>query len=109
MTRILVAADDGLRTFDEHGSPGPVDHEGRSVVAVAPDRDDLWAVVDGTEVWRTLRAGEWTHAADLPGHAATCIAFTDALHVGTSEARLFRLAGDVFRPVESFDAVDQRG
>jgi hypothetical protein len=108
MARILVAGDDGLRTFDASGSPGPMHLAGRAVTAMAPDRGDLWAVVDRTEVWRLPADGEWTHVADLMGHAATCVAFADALLVGTSEARLFRLAGSALEPVTAFDGIEQR-
>src|SRR4051812_30086361 len=106
MTRILVAADDGLRTFDEHGSAGPVHHAGRAVNVLAPDREDLWAIVEQTEVWHAPAGGDWVHVGDLEGHAGTCIAVTDGPLVGTSDARLFRVTDDAVVPVESFDSVD---
>ena len=52
--------------------------------------------------------GEWRHVATLTGHTATCIAVTDAIHVGSSEARLFRLNGRTLEPVEAFDALEGR-
>jgi BNR/Asp-box repeat len=44
----------------------------------------------------------------VQGLAATCIATTDEVHVGTSEARLFRLEGSRLTPVVGFDAVEGR-
>jgi hypothetical protein len=44
----------------------------------------------------------------VQGLAATCIAPTDAIHVGTSEAHLFRLEGPRLTPVVGFDAVKGR-
>jgi hypothetical protein len=38
------------------------------------------------------------------GHGATRLAMTDAIHVGSSEARLFRLTGNTLAPVDAFDA-----
>jgi len=108
MTRILVAGDDGLRTFDEGGNAVGVDHEGRSVTALAPDRDELWAVVEQTEIWRCAADGEWAHLADVHDHAGTCIAVTDGPVVGTSEARLFRIGDGTVEPFAAFDAIEQR-
>jgi len=107
MVRILVGTQEGLRSFDERGGEGPRELEGRSIGAVVRDGPELWAIVDRTEVWHAPDAG-WRRAATLEGLAATCIAMTDAIHVGTSEARLFRLDGNALVPVEAFDAVAGR-
>jgi hypothetical protein len=48
------------------------------------------------------------HVTTLQGVAATCIAMTDAIHVGSSKARLFRLTDDALEPVEAFDAAEGR-
>jgi hypothetical protein len=71
------------------------------------DGEQLWAIVDGAEIWHAPD-GAWQHVATLEGLAATCIAMTDAIHVGTSGARLFRLDGGSLAPVTGFDAVDGR-
>jgi len=107
MARILVAAQDGLHPLDERGHEGAVQLEGRPVTAVVRDGSQLWAIVDRTEIWHAPD-GTWRRVATLQGHAATCIAMTEAIHVGTSEARLFRLTGDALEPVEAFDAAEGR-
>jgi hypothetical protein len=108
VTRILVAGDDGLRTFDEGGGPGPVHHVGRAVNSVAPDGEDLWAIVEQSGIWHAPTGGDWVHRGDLEGNAGTCIAVTDGPLVGTSEARLFRVTGDGLEPVEAFDRAEGR-
>ena len=109
MLRILVAARDGLHAFDERGrEQGPAQHVGRPVTAVVRDGPQLWAIVDRAEVWHAPE-DQWRHVATLDGLEATCIAMTDAIHVGTSEARLFRLVGGTLQPVPAFDAAEGRG
>ena len=107
MYDILVATRGGLHTFDERGRDGETDLAGRSVTAVVRDGPQLWAIVDGTQTWHAPE-GEWRRAATLDGLTATCIAMTDAIHVGTSEAHLFRLTGDAFERVSAFDAAEGR-
>jgi hypothetical protein len=107
MPTLLVATQDGLRSFDDEGGSGRVDHAGRSVTAVARDGSELWAIVDGSEVWHADGA-EWEHVADLTGLRGTCIAMTDAIHVGSSEARLFRLGPEGLEPVGAFDRAEGR-
>jgi hypothetical protein len=107
MVRILVATRGGLHAFDEHGREGPVDHAGRPVTAVVRDGPQLWAIVDRAEVWHAPE-GDWRHIATLQGAEATCIAMTDAIIVGSSGARLFRLAGGALEPVAALDAVEGR-
>jgi hypothetical protein len=106
--RVLVATSDGLRSLDAGGSPGPVDHVGRDVTALAADRGEPWAVLDGSELWHAADGEGWVHVANLEGHRATCVAVTDGVLVGSSEARLFRLAGDGLEPVGSFDRAEGR-
>jgi hypothetical protein len=102
-----VASRDGLRTFDESGRVMATQHSGRPVTAVARDGPQLWAVVDQAEVWHAAD-GEWSHVSTLVSAEATCIAMTDAVVVGSSGARLFRLTGDVLEAVPAFDAVEGR-
>jgi hypothetical protein len=71
------------------------------------DGSELWAIVDRADIWHAPK-GEWRHVSTLHGLDATCIAMTDAIHVGSSEARLFRLDGEELQPVEAFDAVEGR-
>ena len=107
MPQILVAARDGLHTFDERGQEVPTQHGGRPVTAVVRDGPQLWAIVDRAEIWHALE-GEWRQVSTLEGADATCIAMTDAIHVGSSGARLFRLVGGTLEPVSGFDAVEGR-
>jgi hypothetical protein len=107
MPRILAATRDGLRAFDEGGREVALELPGRSVTAVVRDGPQLWAIVDRAEIWHTPE-DEWRRVAELDGLTATCIAMTDAIHVGTSEAHLFRLTGDTLERVSAFDEVDGR-
>jgi hypothetical protein len=107
MTRTLVGTPDGLMTIDDGGSVGTVQLSGRSVAAVVRDGPELWAIVDRSEVWHAPEA-DWRRVATLEGHEATCIAMTDALHVGSSEARLFRLSDGTLEPVVAFDDAEGR-
>jgi hypothetical protein len=107
MPSILVATREGLYPFDAAGRPGDVQF-GRPVTALAPARSELWAIVDGSEIWRTVDS-DWNHVADTTRFRATCIASIDGdVFVGTSEARLFRLEGDALQPVAAFDRADGR-
>jgi len=106
MARILTATRDGLHTFDEGGQRGSVELDGE-VNAVVRDGNELWAIVDRAELWHDPGDG-WHQAAVLEGLDATCLAMTDAIHVGSSEARLFRLVDGTFEPVAAFDTAEGR-
>ena len=107
MRRIVVGTSDGLRTIADGGSVEPLRFPDRSVTAVARDGPQLWAIVDRSEVWYAPD-DEWRRVATLEGHEATCVAMTDALHVGSSEARLFRLTDGTLEPVVAFDDAEGR-
>jgi len=108
MTKILVGTRDGLFAFDLAGHRTSRDHDGRPVTSIMRDGSQLWAIVDRSEIWHAPD-GRWRHVTTLEGLEASCITMTDAVHVGSSEARLFRLAGSVLEPVEAFDVVEGRG
>jgi hypothetical protein len=108
MLRILVATRNGMHTLDQRGHEAAAHHTGRPVTAVVRDGPQLWAIVEGAQVWHAPDEGEWRHVATLEGVAATSIAMTDAIHVGSSKARLFRLTDGALEPVEAFDAVEGR-
>ncbi|TMK22993.1 MAG: hypothetical protein E6G65_01570 [Actinobacteria bacterium] len=106
--RVLVASQEGLHPFDDRGAARPRQLAGRAVNALAPRGPELWAAVDGSELWHAS-GDEWDHVADLPGLRITSIATTDAdVFVGSSEARLFRVVGDRLEPVAAFDRADGR-
>lgn len=107
MTQILVGTDDGLHAF-EGGRAGGVRHAGRRVTALAREGSELWAILDGRELWHTA-AAEWLHVADLDALRANCVAGTRAgVVVGTSEARLYRVADEALEPVVAFDRAPAR-
>lgn len=109
MPTILVATRAGLHRFDDTGRPGPVDFRGRDVTGLAPSRDEVWAVLDRSEVWHSPDLLTWRRVADLVGHLATCIvAIGGQVFVGLSGARLFRLVDDRLEAVASFDAAEGR-
>ena len=106
--RVLVASRRGLHPFDDGGPAEPLQFAGRAVTTVAPHGGELWGAVDGTELWQTS-GGEWIHVAHLPDLRATCIAATHAdVFVGTSEARLFRVADGRMEAVAAFDRAEGR-
>lgn len=109
MPTILVATRNGLHTFDDVGRPRGVDLAGRSVRSLGRSaRDEHWAIVDASELWRAGGDG-WSRVTDLDGHRATCVAGIGAdVFVGASEARLFRLAGEALDPVVAFDHAEGR-
>jgi hypothetical protein len=107
MRRILVGTREGLHLIDGSGSSVPAQLVDRSVTAVARDASELWAIVDRSELWHAPER-DWRRVATLEGHEATCVAMTDAVHVGSSEARLFRLTDGALEPVAAFDDADGR-
>jgi hypothetical protein len=108
MPRLIVAARDGLHAFDDQGRPEEVQHAGRSVTAVAPAGSEVWAILDGSEIWHEAE-GKWRHVADLDGLRATCLASVDGdVLVGSSEAHLFRLEGATLQAMTTFDGAEGR-
>jgi hypothetical protein len=109
MARVLVGTEDGLHAFGPDGSLAEVHHRGQAVTALAPEGwVDVWAVLDGREVWRTVPRG-WARVQALQDLRANCVADTRAgVLVGASEARLFRVVGERLEPVEAFDRVEGR-
>src|SRR6266536_593513 len=109
MPRILVATTDGLHELDDRRVPGSVHHAGRAVTTVVQWEKQLWAIVDGSEVWHTAEVGGWNHLGDLEHYRGTCLAFMkDDVLVGSSEARLFRVVDDGLEPVAAFDRAEGR-
>jgi len=109
VARILVGTADGLREIAVPGGPGPAWHAGRAVTAVAPENIELWAVLDGREVWHTAGVDWWFRVAGLDGLQATCLADTRAgVVVGTSAAHLYRVAGEGLEALPSFDEAPGR-
>jgi len=110
VTRILVATADGLHVLAPDGTRGDVQHAGREVSYLAPEGWELWAILDGREVWHTAGIEWWVHIGDLEdGLKGQCMADTRAgVILGTSEARLFRVEGEGLQAVAGFDAAPGR-
>lgn len=109
MARILVGTKDGLHEFDQSGRPGTVQFSRREVTALAPEGWNFWAVIDGREIWHTAGEPWWFHVGDLEGLRGNCLADTRAgVIIGTSEAHLYRVAGEGVQNVAGFDEIDGR-
>ena len=109
MPRILVATTEGLHELGDGAVPGRVHHAGRAVTTVVEWEEQLWAIVDGSEVWHAAEIDGWTHLGDLEHYQGTCLAFmNEDVLVGSSEARLFRVVGDGLEPVAAFDRAEGR-
>ena len=108
MPTIQVATRNGMHTFDGEGQLREVDHVGRSVTALGRAGEEFWAILDASELWHATGT-DWSRAADLKDLRATCVAGIGAdVFVGSSEARLFRLAGEALEPVIAFDQAEGR-
>jgi hypothetical protein len=108
MLTILAATRDGVHTFDDDGGARGQEHVGRSVRALGPAGTELWGIVDASELWHAT-GGDWSHVTDLAPLRATCVTAIGAdVFVGSSEARLFRLAGEVLEPIDAFDHASGR-
>jgi hypothetical protein len=95
--------------FDAAGRPAGIKQPGREITAVAAEGLELWAILDGVEVWNTAALDWWFHVGTLDGLRGNCLADTRAgLIVGAAEARLFRVAGEGLEPVAAFDQVQGR-
>jgi hypothetical protein len=109
VARILVGTRDGLHVFDAAGRPAGVQQRGHEITALAPERSELWAILDGVEVWHTGALDRWVRVGTLDGLRGNCLADTRAgLIVGAAGARLFRVAGEGLEPVAAFDQVQGR-
>ena len=103
-----MGSDEGLRSFGTDGHSISIDHPGKRVTALGAEYPHVWAILDGTEVWRSDDAG-WVQRATLDGVRANCVADTRAGYlVGTSEAHLYRVTNGGLEAVSSFGRVDGR-
>lgn len=109
MTRILVGTEDGLHEVGPEGARGEVAFEGRGINAMGAEYPEVWAIVDGAEVWRT-NDGRWEQRGRAAGDARlNCIADVRAGYlVGTSEAHLLWVGDAGLEPVDAFEHVPGR-
>ena len=109
MPRILVGTQNGLHDLDLSSGNRAVSHAGREVTDVSPEGWELWVILDRNEVGHTAGVDRWFRGGEFDGLSANCIADTRAgVVVGTSEARLFRVAGDGLEAISSFDDIEER-
>ena len=110
MPRVLVGTADGLHRFDSSGNRLGTEHKDSAVTALTPEGWELWAVLDGTELWHTAGVDWWFHVADSENLRLNCIADTRAgVVAGTAQAGLLRVAGDGLERIASFDEIEGRG
>lgn len=110
MTRVLLGTADGLQELDLGGALNRVHHAGRAVVAIARSGSTWWALLDGSELWRTEDGDGWVRLAELGGLRGHCVADTYAgVVVGSSEAHLLRASSSGLEPIAAFDGAPGRG
>jgi hypothetical protein len=104
MARILVGTDDGLHELGTDRVSLP----GRSVRALAGGEAGWWAIAGDDDVVSDP-LGVARPVASTAGLRATCLLSSrHGLLVGTSEARLFRVADGRLEPVDGFDHTEGR-
>ena len=110
MAPIFVGTTDGLYQLEATGATGPSWFGGRSVAVLGRENTELWAMLDGRDLWHTIGGGEWWfRVASLEGARGNCVADVRVgLVVGTSEAHLHRLDGEGLVPVEGFERAPGR-
>ena len=109
MPRVLVGTADGLHRFDSAGRALGTEHGGNSVTALAPEGWELWAVLDGAELWHTAGVDWWFHVTGLKNERLNCAADTRAgVILGSAKAGLHRVAGAGLERIAAFDDVEGR-
>jgi hypothetical protein len=106
--RILVGTERGL--WQSRGEVlEPVDgFTARGVRALVQRGHEVWAIVEGRMLLHRTD-GRWADRMSFGDRRATCLAPTpNGLLIGTAQAHLFRLVGDMLEPVESFETVEGR-
>jgi hypothetical protein len=99
--KIHVGTREGLFTFAPEQER---ELEGRSLSAVAPTQNGLWAVLDRHHVWRRTPTG-WEPVAEVKSHELTCLLpVRGAGLAGTSEAHLMRVSAGAVEPLPGFEA-----
>lgn len=100
MTDVLIATAGGLH----RAGSKTLELEGRDITHVGRWGPELWALADGTELWRSTSGGPWDlidPGGEWNGH---CILPTDmGVLVGTSDAHLLLFGPEGSAVVEGFD------
>ena len=105
-SKILVGTTHGLYQI---GPERDKSLETREVTWIAQGGSRWWAVLDGSEVWRTENGGAWRRIASIESLRGNCLLpYGGGILVGASDSRLQRLSGNVLEPVDSFDEAPGR-
>jgi hypothetical protein len=107
---ILVATwSDGLFAITGDGRTQEI--ENQRVRGLAPDgRGGALAIVGRHSLRRRAPSGEWATVATSEFELSCCMAVSDAIYVGTDDARMLRLShgGGVLDPIDGFDNIAGR-
>jgi len=102
---LVVATNDGLRVPNRAEPLLP----GTRIDSIAVDGDTVWVLTGDDALYRVPVAGDPEHVATLDGDSATCIHLHQGtVFVGGDDAGLWRLRGDTFEPVDSFQHAPTR-
>lgn len=106
MTTILVGTDDVIHQVGDESAAWL---RGHAIGALARDRDAVWAVADGRELWRDAGVGTGESIALAEGHRLNCLAVSDgSVIAGTAAAHLLRLEQGSLRRIEPFERAENR-
>lgn len=116
MSAILVGTEGGLHVIadalpalDGAGQALADALRGRSIDALARGHEELWALVDGRDVWRAGARDKPARVAASREHRLRCLLpWNDGLVVGAAGAHLYRLQDGELKLVEPFESVEGR-
>jgi hypothetical protein len=100
---------DGLFAITGDGRTQEI--ENQRVRGLAPDgRGGALAIVGRHSLRRRAPSGEWATVATSEFELSCCMAVSDAIYVGTDDARMLRLShgGGVLDPIDGFDNIAGR-
>ena len=104
-SKVLLGTTEGLYEIDG----AQLGFGGREVQAIAHEGSHVWTIINNRELWQSGSSGVETKVATLEtGNARCLLSASSGLLVGTSEAHLFVLHGDMLVPIRSFDTAPGR-
>jgi hypothetical protein len=104
---IVATWEDGLFWVD--GTTVRHEFAGRGVRGLADGGSGVLAIVGGHSLQRRTAGGEWTEIATSAFDLSCCVAVSEAIYVGTDDARILRVGSDgALLPMPGFDAVAGR-
>lgn len=82
---------------------------GRKCTSISNHGSGIWSFLDRRELWCCSSDDNWRQIAGLDQLEAECLMLTSSeVLVGTSEARVMKLARNGFEPISSFDRAEGR-